>query len=356
MINPYKNLKDYQFWRRAISGMEQHAVDPVVAPKFSITQSERVSTAGSCFAQHMSHRLSTIGFNYYVPESGENFNQNDRTRLGYGIFSARYGNIYTVRQLLQLFEEAFGIRSKNESAWLRDDGRYVDPFRPNIEPLGYDNPEEVTHSRNQHMEHVKQVFLDSDVFVFTLGLTESWYSKSSGDVFPLAPGVSGGSYDPDSCGFVNFTINDVVADLRSFLLQFKSVNPKVRVLLTVSPVPLIATFENRHVLVSTTYSKSVLRVAAEMAINEFEWVDYFPSFEIITGNFNVGRYYEDDLREINSIGVSHAMRCFLRNYISVSDFEGRVTNSSGNELVIKESLSRMESVICDEEMIDKVSF
>jgi len=359
MTNPYQNLADYQFWRRAISAVELHAVDPVVTPKFCINQSERVATAGSCFAQHISHRLSTIGFNYYVPESGDDFIETDRTKLGYGIFSARYGNIYTVRQLLQLFEETFGIRSKSESVWLRDDGRYVDPFRPNIESLGYDNPTAVIAERKQHIEYVKQVFLNSDIFVFTLGLTESWFNRSSGDVFPLAPGVSGGSYDPDTYGFVNFTVNDVIADLRSFLSQFKKINPSVRVLLTVSPVPLIATFENRHVLVSTTYSKSVLRVVAETAMNDYDWVDYFPSYEIITGNFNAGRYYELDLREISSIGVSHAMRCFLKNYIADSDtvessqFSKKTTQ---NEITYNESFSRMENVICDEELIDKVSF
>jgi hypothetical protein len=359
MTHPYRNLGDHQFWRRAISATEPHAVDPVVNTKFRINQSERVATAGSCFSQHISRRLSSIGFNYYVPESGLELTPEERSHRGYGVFSARYGNIYTVGQLLQLFEEAIGIRSKNESAWLREDGRYVDPFRPNIESTGFDSPPAVLSARRQHMAYVSQVFLNADIFVFTLGLTESWVSKSSGDIFPFAPGVAGGCYDPELYSFVNNSINDVVADLKSFLSQLKGVNPKVRVLLTVSPVPLIATFENRHVLVSTTYSKSVLRVAAEMAMSEFEWVDYFPSYEIITGNFNMGRYFEDDMREINGTGVGHAMRCFFRNY--VSDLGYGVDTPEGKHKYHPDAssqgqFSQMENVICDEELIEKVSF
>jgi len=359
MIHPYSNLDDHQFWRRAISATEPHAVDPVVTTKFRISRSERVATAGSCFAQHISRRLSSIGFNYYVTECGSELVPEERSKRGFGVFSARYGNIYTVGQLLQLFEEAVGIRAKSERAWLREDGRYVDPFRPTVEPAGFDSPDAVLRAREHHMEYVKQVFLDADIFVYTLGLTECWVSNSSGDIFPLAPGVAGGCYDPELYGFVNNSINDIAVDLRSFLSQLKSVNPKVSVLLTVSPVPLVATYENRHVLVSTTYSKSVLRVAAEMAMSEFAWVDYFPSYEIITGNFNMGRYFEEDMREINSAGVSHAMRCFLRNYVSASEIDadaldGKDINHSG--AVSCGQFPQMDDVICDEELVEKVSF
>jgi len=362
MTNPYKGLSDHHFWRRAISVVEPHSVDPVVNPRFQIGHSERVATAGSCFAQHISRRLSAIGFNYYVPEAGEGLDEADRSKLGYGVFSARYANIYTVRQLLQLIEEAFNFRPKSEHAWVRPDGRYVDPFRPSVDPEGFANPGDVEQARRDHLSHVRKVFKESDIFVFTLGLTESWVSRESGDVFPLAPGVSGGTYDPNRYDFLNSNVDEVRSDLRIFLWHLKSVNPKVRVLLTVSPVPLIATFENRHVLTSTAYSKSVLRVAAEMAIQEFDWVDYFPSFEIITGNFSAGRYYEEDLREINSTGVSHAMRCFLASYVAPSknvvalSADSTVVTTHPHRNSAPQVTSRMRDVVCDEELIERVSF
>ncbi|MBB5419362.1 GSCFA domain-containing protein [Paraburkholderia atlantica] len=361
-MNPYKNLPGHRFWRRAISSVEPHAVDPVVEPKFRIDIAEKVATAGSCFAQHISRRLSAIGFNYFVPESGTEYGPEERKARGYGVFSARYGNIYTVRQLLQIFEEAFGVRPKSEQPWLRPDGRYVDPFRPTVEPAGYASPEDVRAARRAHIAYVRRMFLETDIFVFTLGLTESWVSAVSGDVFPLAPGVVAGGFDPNSHKFVNFDVDEVRSDLRSFLWQLKSVNPRVKVMLTVSPVPLIATYENAHVLSSTTYSKSVLRVAAETAKRESDWVDYFPSYEIITGNFSGGNYYEEDLREINGMGVSHAMRCFLKNYTVPSANEtardANVASEDGRHPSAESAAarSRMDSIVCDEELIERVSF
>ncbi|MEP7454425.1 GSCFA domain-containing protein [Phyllobacterium sp. SB3] len=316
MTNPYVGIKDYQLWRRSVARVETHLFDPVENPRYKIDSAMKIATAGSCFAQHISRQMQRIGFHYLIAESGEELTAQERSRRNFGVFSARYGNLYTARQLLQLFEEVFEGRTPLDTAWQRKDGKFVDPFRPLIEPDGYETEEAVREARRSHLASVKSVFLEPDIFVFTLGLTEAWRSKSDGSVFPLAPGVSAGSYDPEKYEFINFNVSDVDKDMTLFLEKLKAVNPRVKVMLTVSPVPLVATYEDRSVLVSTTYSKSVLRVVAEQMLARFDWVDYFPSYEIITGSYAGGLYYEDDYREVNSIGVAHAMRCFVKNYVS----------------------------------------
>lgn len=346
--SPYKGLPAHQFWRRAISAVETHRVDPVTHTRFKIARDARVGTAGSCFAQHISRRIMAAGFNYLVTETGENRSEQDRLANNYGTFSARYGNVYTTVQLLQLFEEAFGERTPCDRAWIRPDGRFVDPFRQQIEPAGFDDEAAVLADRAVHLAAVRRLFEDADIFVFTLGLTEAWRSREDGSVFSAAPGVVGETYDPARHEFVNFDVAATYGALHQFLEKFHRINPTAKVLLTVSPVPLIATYEPRSVLVSTTYSKSVLRVAAEMALKQFDWVDYFASYEIITGSFSGGLYYEDDWREVNRIGVSHAMRCFMRHYI-----EGRTAEADdiAPDAVRKASAS---GIICDEEIMDSV--
>ncbi len=93
-------------------------------------------------------------------------------------------------------------------------------------------------------------------------------------------------------------------------------NPAVKFILTVSPVPLVATAEDRHVVVSNTYSKSCLRVACEEVVAAFPDCEYFPSYEIITGNFTRGMYFADDLRSVTEPGVQHVMNIFMRHYAS----------------------------------------
>ena len=228
------------------------------------------------------------------------------------MFSARYGNIYTSRQLSQLVKRAYDEFTPDDDVWLSG-GRCIDPFRPTIQPDGFSTIQEFRADRAQHLAAVRRALTELDVFIFTLGLTECWASRVDGAVYPLCPGVSGGQFDPDKHEFLNLSVNDVVTDMSEFVSRLSAMNGRARIILTVSPVPLIATAEDQHVLLATTYSKSVLRVAAETLSRQFENVAYFPSFEIVTGQQNRGAYFASDLRSITEEGVQHVMSIFLRH-------------------------------------------
>lgn len=313
--HPYRSLPDTSFWRKSVAGRPQDAVDPVGVFDLRLTPETKVATAGSCFAQHIARHLKTSGFNYYIAEEGHPIiPERLRIQHGYGTFSARYGNIYTSLQLQQLFDRAYGRFVPREMPWVDGDGTVRDPFRPAIQPGNFVSVAEMLADRAQHLSHVRRMFETLDVFVFTLGLTECWLSRSDGAVFPLCPGVEGGTFDPERYRFHNLSLAEVVEQMTAFIDGLRSVNPKAQVILTVSPVPLMATASpGEHVLTATTFSKSVLRVAAGMLRSQFDFVHYFPSYEIITGAFNRGRYYADDLRNVTEDGVGHVMRLFLKH-------------------------------------------
>jgi GSCFA family/Polysaccharide biosynthesis enzyme WcbI len=355
--NPYANLPNFQFWKKSLATVAMDEVDPVTQPNFKVDRGQKIATAGSCFAQHIARTLSRNGFNYFVAEPAQaGMTAEAAHASNYGVFSARYGNVYTVRQLLQLIDRVFGRYSPEDQYWLRKDGRYVDPFRPQIEPDGFKTLEDAEDSRRQHFAAVRTMLQEMDVFVFTLGLTEGWRSRHDGAVFPLAPGVAGGEMDLTRYEFVNFTADEVTTDLEKVLERLATINPKCKVILTVSPVPLIATYEPRHALVATTYSKAVLRVAAENVKALYPHVEYFPSFEIITGSFNKGKYFEDDLRSVTDEGVAHVMRLFLKHYMAdeaaaqVNPSVAAIFTGSQEKAEKKKILF---DIVCDEEAIAK---
>lgn len=346
--NPYAGAPRTQFWKDAVAGVEPSSLDPVVNPSFLIAHGEKVATAGSCFAQHIARTLAHSGFNYYVSESAPPGMTEAQAHVeNYGVFSARYGNIYTVRQLVQLFERVSGRFTPQDQAWLRTDRRWVDPFRPQIVPEGFADVKELETSRSEHFAAVRELFTQCDVFIFTLGLTEGWRSRLDGAVFPIPPGVAGGEMDPDRYEFVNFTHDEIVDDLHRAIDTLTSLNPKCKVILTVSPVPLIATYEPRHALVATTYSKSVLRVAAEEAMRFYDHVEYFPSYEIITGSFNRGAYYDVDLRTVKEEGVAHVMNVFMAHYAEGAS----ATSQKANTARPVHKPSATFDIVCDEEAI-----
>jgi hypothetical protein len=333
--HPYAALPDHAFWRQAMTDAGTAGVHPMPAGPWRIGADDQVAAAGSCFAQHIARRLREEGFAFLDVEPGP---AGDR-----GEFSARYGNVYTARQLVQLFDRAFGFFRPHERAWERPDGRFCDPFRPRIEPAGFATREEVVQASQQHLAAVRTLFRSLDVFVFTLGLTECWLSRLDGAAYPVAPGVAAGELDPRRHEFVNFGVAEVAADLELFVRKLQLVNPRARMILTVSPVPLVATFEPRHVLVASTYSKSVLRVAAEEVCRRHPHLAYFPAYEIVTGPHAGGRYFEPDLRTVTAAGLAHVMRVFMDG----------MTEAAPPSLAdaLLEHLEALGEIACDEEML-----
>lgn len=174
--------------------------------------------------------------------------------------------------------------------------------------------------------------------------------RRDGAVFPLAPGVAGGIYDEAKHAFYNMSVAETVDDLNASFHMIRERNPNVRFILTVSPVPLNATALPRHVVVSTAYSKAVLRVAAEQVCSAWQFADYFPSYEIITAPNVRGAYFANDGRSVTEAGVEHVMRVFLKHYGRAQQAPERKTEAP-EEDAHKTEMEKIIRVICDEEAI-----
>lgn len=347
--NPYADAAPYRLWRKGVAEQPSAAINPVVQSPFRLVRTDKVVAAGSCFAQHISRRLRENKFSFLVTETAHPIlDPAIAERFHYGVFSARYGNIYTARQLLQLFQRAYGTFTPADDCW-EQGGRFFDPFRPQIQPNGFATRAEYDSDRVQHFAAVRRAFEEMDVFVFTLGLTECWVSSEDGAAYPVCPGTAAGVFDASRHAFVNFSVDDVVADFSAFLEALRSVNPTIRVVLTVSPVPLQATALDRHVLVSTAYSKAVLRVAAEMLARTPN-VAYFPSYEIVTSAFSRGAYFAPDLRNVTEEGVDHVMRVFFAGMTDEAS-EPPPQPPEPEPDPVREAV-RVFKALCDEDRLD----
>jgi len=344
MSHPYRGLPAERFWNSGVADAAPGLFDPVGEVSFTIERDDRIATLGSCFAQHVAASIRASGYRYLVTETAPEGSSAEK-KESYGLFSARYGNVYTVAQAAQLLERAFDEVTFDDAAWQRDD-RWYDAFRPTAEPGGFGSLAELEADRAVHLAAVRALFTTADVVVFTLGLTEGWRSRATDAVFPIAPGVVASRFDETEHEFINYDYPQVRADLDRFIARLREVNPGVRVILTVSPVPLSATFEKRNVWVSTTYSKAVLVAVAQDAARAHELVDYFPSFEVITSPLNAGTYYDDDLRSVRPIGVQHVMRLFGAHYLDPST----LTHATDDSLVAQ--YVEAGRVICDDELLD----
>lgn len=352
--HPYRQQPDQAFWRRAVADVAPDALTPVADFPVKITPDTRIATAGSCFAQNIARNLAKRGFNYYIAEPAHpiaTMIDGLAESFGYTMFSARYGNIYTARQLRQLIARAYGRFDPAEPGWQNAGGGWCDPFRPSVEPGGFASIGEMLADREKHLSAVREMFETLDIFVFTLGLTEGWEAIDDGAAFPICPGVQAGAFDPARYRFFNQTVAEVVADMTDFFAHLNEVNPTAQVILTVSPVPLVATAEDRHVLVSTVASKAILRAAADELERAHDTAHYFPSFEIVTSSANASRYFAPDLRAVTDEAVDHVMRVFFQAVTTQATSPQApepqhipVSNSRQAEAIFQ--------TVCDEESLD----
>jgi len=355
--HPYADLPVERYWKSAVAERHVTELQDLYRPKFHLGRGDRVAVAGSCFAQHVGRHLKAQGFAVLDREPAPEFLSDEvANRFGYRIYSARYGNIYTARQLLQLILDSNAGTTRPEDFWHKD-GRVFDALRPNVEPDGLGSLDEAVLHRVQHLAGVRALFAETDVLIFTLGLTEAWEGRETGTVYPTCPGVIAGTFDPARHSFVNYDFPSVLADMVEVRSLLKAINPAMNMLLTVSPVPLTATASGQHVLVATTYSKSVLRAVCGSMTEMFEDVDYFPSYELIASPVARGFFYEPNLRSINRNGVAMVMSQFLGAHAAggaseLVDQDETDTPAAAREARRRARQRRNDDVVCEEELLE----
>lgn len=348
MSHPYEDKPNQSFWRTGVVTTDRLRWPDLYRPKVALKRGTMVATAGSCFAQHIGRGLKGTGVAVVEAElRPEGMSRTLGLRYGFDLFSARYGNIYTARQMRELLEDAIAGHVDPRLV-MEKEGRFFDALRPGVEPEGCDSVDEVLELRREHLKKVAALMSVSDVLIFTLGLTESWHDVVAGRTLALAPGVIAGAYDPARYAFHNFTCAEVVADLNAIRHLAKTLNPAIKLILTVSPVPLTATASEAHVLSATSYSKSVLRAAAGECVTAHEDVDYFPSYEIVTTWANPQEAFAPNLRSVRDDMVARVMAVFLSAHGLVSQTEevaptpAPVDDDSGGD----------DGVVCEEALLE----
>ena len=252
----------------------------------------------------IAHRLQNRGFNYLVTEASA-------TEGTPADACSRWGTIFNVPSLKQLVERSFGLRQMPPLAWSQERGGkkiFFDPFR---EDLTFTSMEELERSWNQHLTASRRALEGVDVFAMTLGMNEVWRLKSDGTVFSRAPW----RVAPELVEKKVLTVEENLEDLQKMLDQWRLFNPKLKLILSVSPVPLHATFraDDYHVITANSHSKATLRVVADEFVRRNRDVFYFPSYEVVM--YTTKEPWQADQRHVSRAAVDNVMRLFDRIFV-----------------------------------------
>jgi len=266
-------------------GASLKTVTPVAERFPLVDRTTPIGSAGSCFAFEIARNLQRRGFNYVVTEPEHDGSDGvvvDGYDAGnpYPRFSATWGLIFNTPSLRQLAQRAFGEGEATPvllEERFRDGGViYTDPYR---EGLAFAGPDAYAADLPKHLEAVRRAFTETEVFIATLGLNECWELKQNGAALSNTPrrGWMYALTRPRT-----LTVAENVAEVERFLSLVRKHNPGFKLILSLSPIPLMATHRSdQHVITANAHSKAVLRVAAEEIVARNENVFYFPSYEYV---------------------------------------------------------------------------
>ena len=191
--------------------------------------------------------------------------------------------------------------------------------------LGENRPDDPNFSKiakyvaesGRSQQQLLQRLRECDVFIYSLGVGAGFFRREDGAF--VMPGPSEINQRALSAKFLFRTtsVAENTDNLGYILRRIREINPRMRIVLTVSPVPLRVSFEHKSALMTDCISKSVLRVACNEIIRSMpDEAIYWPSFEYVrwlSGHTGAVFGVDDD----NPLHVSGALiDAILRTFLA----------------------------------------
>jgi hypothetical protein len=284
-------------------------------PKFKLSRDEAIFTIGSCFARNVEAKLVKEKIRVLLEGHGvpnERYQRFDKgTGQVAGGISRGAMNKYCTHSIANEIERTvLGLDYPNHGLIEVSDGVWYDPhasmLKPDTYEIGVDTRERIARAN-------AEIFNATTTFI-TLGLTETWVDIKTGVVLNVPPAPMYLRRHQDRFAFYNADFFDSYEMLeRTIKMIREKCRPDMRFIVTVSPVPLGATHTEMDVVTANTYSKSVLRSVAQTLARKYDFIDYYPSFEIVTNSPRALAWQEDQLH-VNPELVEHVVSRFVELY------------------------------------------
>ena len=164
-------------------------------------------------------------------------------------------------------------------------------FRAMVNPFGVMyNPVSVLHTVKKVANHT------FDTAVFTLGTNHVYVERATGEIVDNCQKRPQREFEERE-----LTVEECADALREAITLLRQANPRVNVIITVSPIRYA-----KYGYHGSQLSKAVLLLAADKVIKEEgERVYYFPAYEIVNDELRDYRFYKADMLHPNEQAVEY---------------------------------------------------
>lgn len=260
----------------------QTTVDIPKSP-FEINHTDKVMLLGSCFADEVGQQFVRGGFDALVNPFGTLYNP--------ASIAAILLRCISQNECKEVFEDKDGTWH----SWMHH-SRFSAPSK-----------EELQARISTATQTASDFLLTADVLIITFGTSIIYRLTENGML------VANCHKQPDSL-FTRQTLTSYdITDQWQMLIQLlQSVNPKLRIIFTVSPIR-----HKRDGFHINNISKGILLQAIE-GLSPTGLVSYFPSYEIMLDELRDYRFYAEDMIHPSQLAVQYIWERFQDTYFSSS--------------------------------------
>lgn len=193
-----------------------------------------------------------------------------------------------------------------------------DGVKPSLEALKGNRAMEINFT-DSLWKGTLQRLSETDVFILQVSSAEVWYDEPTGAVvWRETPGAN-----PQRQKFRMSTAEENRANFLTIHDIVRRHRPHAKIILMLSPIPMIATYRPQSCITATTVSKAAVRVAMDEAWREVGHEGrllYCPFYEVIMDGFGAspyGGHFNGDRRHINDTALDYLLRLFEAHYCKV---------------------------------------
>jgi len=230
--------------------------------RIGIDKRTKVTSIGSCFAREIKSYLQGNSYNYLVSENkstpweykmftGDICRPNEHSSIAwervYNTFTLRHIVDYTFRNIKE-DDRLIQIDIKGK--------KYIADIIRNR--IIYKDLKTARKDIKEHSSYSRAILNEVELIILTLGTTEVWRGRVA------AASNQHKYFDlPSDFKFHVSMYEENKDNMEYFIWVLKKNNPKIRIVVTVSPVHLLNTFRDMDVITASCASKSTLRAVCD---------------------------------------------------------------------------------------------
>jgi len=256
---------------------------PIKQFLFDIEYKSKLLFIGSCFSDNISQKLINSGFS---------------------VIGNPFGVLYNPLSIKNVFKILLEKKVFSEDDLVQNQGLYHSFSHHGS--FSRDTKQETLVQINTSIEENLELLKTTEIVFITFGTAYVYRDLNSQQIVSNCHKIPAKEFD-----HFRLTVEEIVQEYKSLLPKLKAQNPNIRIVFTVSPVRHWKDGAHENQL-----SKAILHLAITELQKQFDFVHYFPSYELVMDDLRDYRFYTDDMIHINSQAVDYIYKYFKASFFS----------------------------------------